>query len=85
MRDPLAEQVLEDFLDFADRQRRRDEVFDERRVLAAQVLEQVLRVLAAEEVRREPLHQLGQVGREHGLRIDHGVAEEFRALAVGRR
>src|SRR3954471_10237450 len=38
--DAFGEEVLEDFLHFTNRQRRRDEIFDQRGIVGAQVLEQ---------------------------------------------
>ncbi len=80
--DALIEQVLQDFLHLADREKVGDDFVDERLVRFLEVVDEVLRLLTTEDLRRMALDDLREVRREHGDGIDNRVAVELRLLAL---
>ena len=81
-RDALAQQVLENLLDAADGQLLRHELLDHLGPRLRHGVEQLLHLLAPEQLVGVPADHLGQVGDHHRRRVDHGVAGELRPLAV---
>src|SRR5579884_3503680 len=84
-RDALAEQVLQHLLHAAERELLGDQLLDDLRTSLGHLVEELLHFLAAEQLVRVPADHLGEVRDDHGGRVDHGVAGELRALALGGR
>ena len=80
-RDTLAQEIGEHLLHFAHGEQIRNDLLDESRVGLLEIVEQVLRLLTPEDLRRMLLDDLRQVGCEHGDRIHDRVAVQLRLLA----
>ena len=81
-RDALAQQVLQHALHLADAELVRDDVVDGGRVLLLERVEQLLRLLAREQLVGVAADRLGQVRDDDRLGVDDGVAER---LGLGAR
>ena len=80
-RDALVEQLLQHALDAGDGDLARHQVLDQLLLLLGQVLQELLHLGVGQQVGHVGLEDLGQVGRQHGRRIDHGIAADRRLLA----
>jgi len=81
-RNPFPEKPLEDFLQDADGNHLGHQLFHELRMGRGEVVEQRLNFLPSQNLVRVGLHDLREVGRDHGCRIDHHVALGLRHLLV---
>ena len=69
-----ASRILQHALDARDRDLRRHDLLDQVGLLLRQVLDELVDLRIGEDFGDVGLDQLGQMGREHGRRVDDGVA-----------
>ena len=81
----LGQQVLEDALHLPDRELRRHQFVDERRMRLLQVIEQDLDILAAQDVMAAAAHRFAEVRDQHRGRIHDGEAALLGQSCVRRR
>ncbi len=81
-RDLFLQQVLQHLDDDAEFERFRRQPLDQSRRAALQYLEQFLHFLVADQLVRIVLQQLAQVSGDDRRRVDHGVAERLRVIAL---
>ena len=71
---PLFEQAHQNFLDVAYRQHRRHKFRHDGRMILFDRVDQRLHVLSAQQLIAMSLDNFGQMGCQHGNRINHGIA-----------
>lgn len=81
--DLFFQQVLQDFLQLAERQYGGDELFHQAGIFLAEVVDQLLGFLAAEQRGRVLPDHLAQVRDEDSCGIHHRVARLARLVALG--
>ena len=76
-RDALAQQRLQHALDLAERQHVRDDLVDDRGVDLLELVEQLTRLLAGEQLGGVGADHLGEVGDDDRLGVDDGPAQRL--------
>ena len=77
-RDALAEQDLQHALNARGGDERRHQILEQFALFLRQVLEQLLHLAVGQEIRHIALEQFGQMRRQNGGGVDHGVAAHRR-------